>query len=573
MKGLEERISASRTPIVAAMMIVTALHHLFSGLTGASWHLLSEMIVYGVGIPVVAWFLLGWLARQVAATERARHLEAEAVCDLSRRNRQIEGLYNAVRLLAGARRLEDISVTLLELSCTITGAESGALVLQSDSETRPVAVGCGEYGPQMRDTALAHFTTEPCLTCPTLPRCPLSDVTQCLPITAGPEVLGMLRLSRPEWDPVTQQSLNTLLAEMAATWTARRAEGRALTALDRTAHDLHGSTTPDAVLARFVALVSQAVGADSAAIYRTDENGNTKIVAGDSHLSLPEDEIEPTPGEMIWSSHDSRRLYAKAGEHGLIALTFGARRKGTHHDSNLLRVVAGQTALLIGVTETMDNLIANERARLAADLHDSIAQNLAYLNLLAFRSLNLHREGKPEDVIATVEALATATLDAYKETRQTIDGLRAHPRSTESAETYLYRILAPIQGRANATLELTVCEDLELPRDALEEIARVTHEATLNAIDHGKADSIAVSLLSAGDRVELKIQDNGCGFETDAPPPQNHHGLSIMRERFEAMGGKLVIHACSGGGTEVCGRLSLTELNRKSEPLYDPVAT
>ena len=561
MKRLHERISASRTPIVVAMMIITALHHVFSGLAGAGWHLSSEIVVYGVGIPVVAWVLLGWLAQQVAAAECAQQLEAEAAADLARRNHQIERLYNAVRQLAGARRLEDISVTLLELSCSITGAGSGALVLQSDAAKRPVAVGCGEYGALMRDTALVHFSTEPCLTCPTVPRCPLPDGTRCLPITAGPEILGILRLSEPEWDPVTQQSLNTLLAEMAATWTARRAEERALAALDRTAHDLHGRATPDTVLTRFVSLACQAVGAEAATIYRIDQNGSMEIAAGDALLPPPQDEIELARSEVVWSGQDGHRLYAKAGERGLIALTFGTRRKGTHHDSNLLRVLAGQAALLLGVTETMDDLVASERSRLAAELHDSIAQHLAYLNLLAFRSLNLHREGKFEDATATAEALAAATLDAYEETRQTIDGLRVHLRPNESVKTYLFRVLTPIQERSDAKLELTICEDLELPRHALEEVARVTHEATLNAVHHGKADRIEISLLSAGNRMELKIRDNGCGLESDEPAQRGHHGLDIMRERFAAIGGELVMYNRAGSGTEVQGWLSLADLD------------
>lgn len=573
MKRLHARISALRTPIVVAVMIITALHHLFSGLAGTSWHLLSEIIVYGVGIPVMAWFLLGWLAQQVAASELAQHQEAEAARDLERRNRQIEGLYNAVRMLAGTRRLEDISVTLLELSCTITGAESGALVLQSDADERPVAVGCGEHGPMIRDTALAHFSTEPCLTCPTVPRCPLSDGTRCLPITAGPEILGIVRLREPEWDPVTLQSLNTLLAEMAATWTARRAEGRALTALDRTAHDLHASATPDAVLDRFVSLVCQAIGAETAALYRIYENGNFVIVAGEAQLPPPRGNNKPNRRENIWSSQDRRHLYVKAGEHGLMALKFGARRTASHHDSNVLRVLAGQAALLIGLTETMDEHIASERSRLAADLHDSVAQHLAYMNLLAFRSLKQCREGRHEDAIATGESLAAEALDAYEETRLMIDGLRIQPRLSESVDTYLHRILTPIQNRSDATIELTVCESLKLPQPVLEEIAQVTHEATLNAIHHGQADHIAIRLLAADDRLEMTIRDNGCGFDTVKPGLQSHHGLNIMRERFEAMGGELTMRNCAGSGAEIHGQLSLSELGTPGTQRRDPVET
>lgn len=561
MKRLHERISASRTPIVIAMMIVTALHHMVSGSTAPNWHLSSEIFVYGVGVPVVAWFLLGWLAQHVAAAERAQQLQAEAAGDLARRNRQIEGLYNAVRLLAGARRLEDVSVTLLELSCTITGAESGALVLLSDAENRPTAVGCGEYGSQMRDAALAHFSTEPCLTCPAMPRCPLADGIQCLPITAGPEVLGILRLRKPERDPVTQQSLNTLLGEIAATWTGRRAEGRALAALDRTASDLHGPVTSDMVLTRFVSLVCQAAGAEAAAIYRIAGDGSAKRVAGDAHPLPSADMTGLARGEFVWSGEDRHLLYARAGERGLIALTFKTRRTATHQDSNLIRVLAGQAALLIGVMETMDNLVTSERTRLAAEIHDSIAQHLAYINLLALRCLNLYREGKFEDAITAGETLAVATLDAYEETRQTIDGLRVHPRPGESAKAYLYRFLAPIQDRSGATLELTIGEDLDLPRHAIEEVARVTSEAALNAIHHGKADRITISLIAADDRAELKIRDNGSGFDDDEPAPHSGHGLNIMRERFEAIGGDLVMRNCSPTGTEIFGWLPLASFD------------
>ena len=102
---LHNRISALRTPVALVMVVVVATHHVVIQNAAPGWHLPTEILVYGIAGPIVSWILLGWLARSVEAAERAGDAQAESAAHLARRNAEIEALYNASRLLTGARSL------------------------------------------------------------------------------------------------------------------------------------------------------------------------------------------------------------------------------------------------------------------------------------------------------------------------------------------------------------------------------------------------------------------------------------------------------------------------------------
>jgi signal transduction histidine kinase len=83
-------------------------------------------------------------------------------------------------------------------------------------------------------------------------------------------------------------------------------------------------------------------------------------------------------------------------------------------------------------------------------------------------------------------------------------------------------------------------------------VLRITQEALLNIVRHAQADRVAVSLHCEDDALYLKIEDNGVGFASPTERTDSYgHGLMIMRERAEAVGGTLEIASAPGQGTRI----------------------
>ncbi len=83
-----------------------------------------------------------------------------------------------------------------------------------------------------------------------------------------------------------------------------------------------------------------------------------------------------------------------------------------------------------------------------------------------------------------------------------------------------------------------------------EALLRIACEAVTNAARHGRSDVVRVE-LSAGRPLRMRISDAGVGFDPDAAPGPGHFGLTSMRERASALGGRLSVASAPGRGTEV----------------------
>jgi signal transduction histidine kinase len=183
--------------------------------------------------------------------------------------------------------------------------------------------------------------------------------------------------------------------------------------------------------------------------------------------------------------------------------------------------------------------LAIERQRIAHNLHDSVIQQL----------------------YATSLGLSMATRDADEETTikignaidaiaNVIDGIRreildVESKSPSSLMVQLEDILLPIISPAEAEFEI-----IELiPRlndEFFPHVRAVCSEATSNAIRHGKANKVWISLERRGGQLHLIISDNGSGIDPNAPL---RNGLNNMRQRAQSMGGTMKIEAREGGGT------------------------
>ena len=129
-------------------------------------------------------------------------------------------------------------------------------------------------------------------------------------------------------------------------------------------------------------------------------------------------------------------------------------------------------------------------------------------------------------------------------------------RPAELSEAPLHELLeglvTALQSRKFVRMTVAI-EPVELDSATRLAFYRVAQEALGNIAKHTQATDVEISLRS-GENIELRIQDNGGGFDPNAVPA-GHLGLIIMRERAEAVGAKLEINALPGQGTEL--RLSV----------------
>jgi signal transduction histidine kinase len=187
--------------------------------------------------------------------------------------------------------------------------------------------------------------------------------------------------------------------------------------------------------------------------------------------------------------------------------------------------------------------VLEERRRLARDLHDGVAQELAYIGRRARRS------GDDPVMVQIAAAADRALLDS----RRAIAALSLP--IDERFDIVLGRIAEETAARAGAQVDLHL-DVADVERDHAEALIRIVSEAVLNATRHGGAERVRVELES-GDGLYLRVIDDGGGFDPAAAAsrPAPGFGLVSMRERAEAIGGLFTVSSRPGTGTVVEVRL------------------
>jgi signal transduction histidine kinase len=189
-----------------------------------------------------------------------------------------------------------------------------------------------------------------------------------------------------------------------------------------------------------------------------------------------------------------------------------------------------------GLSETA---VVSERRRVARDLHDGLAQELAYL------SRNLDLLGEEADA-ETIGRLRQAAERAQAKSRQAIRALTAV--DGQALETALKEATSAIAERFHIELVFDTTPGVRLSQARAEAMVRIACEAVTNAARHSGAGLVHLSLRHEGKRVRLRVSDAGCGFN---PGIGEGFGLISVRERADSADGHLRISSAPGRGSEV----------------------
>jgi PAS domain S-box-containing protein len=192
---------------------------------------------------------------------------------------------------------------------------------------------------------------------------------------------------------------------------------------------------------------------------------------------------------------------------------------------------------------------AAERQRLARDLHDAISQTLYSIAAIAEalpgvwkRQPDLGRQG--------LRDLGRLASSALAEMRTLLLELRPATIVEEPMDELLRHLADSAKAHTEIPVNLTLTGECSFPPDVQLALYRIAQEGLNNAIKHAHASRIRLGLYCQPGRVTLGISDNGRGFDSDKVGP-GHFGLSIMRERAEAIGADFTLETEPEGGTEI----------------------
>jgi signal transduction histidine kinase len=202
--------------------------------------------------------------------------------------------------------------------------------------------------------------------------------------------------------------------------------------------------------------------------------------------------------------------------------------------------------------------VIEERARIAREMHDSLAQILGYLGLETQTLEALVRQGDQEAVLAELKEARQSIKSAQADVRENIISLRTVFSGKADLISALkeYVVEFGIQTGVETVIEDHAGADLMLSPLVETQCVRIVQEALTNIRKHARARHVQISLVAMQDRLEIHITDDGVGM-TPGTVSRGHFGLQTMRERADSVGGTLTITSQPNQGTSVTLSLPL----------------
>lgn len=215
--------------------------------------------------------------------------------------------------------------------------------------------------------------------------------------------------------------------------------------------------------------------------------------------------------------------------------------------------IAIQNARLYG--EAQELAAAQERSRLARDLHDAVTQTLFSASLIA-EALPALWERSPERGRDRLAKLRQLNRGALAEMRTLLLELRPSALMETSLEDLVRQLGESATGRTGVPVQIHIEGRCQLPAEVHLSVYRIIQEALNNAVKHANARNIEIELICTGEHngtakaLKLTIMDDGKGFDPDTTAPEKL-GLRIMRERAHSIQAKLHLESQTGKGTKI----------------------
>lgn len=350
------------------------------------------------------------------------------------------------------------------------------------------------------------------------------------------------------------------------------------------------AATPQELAAGFAERIRRVAGADAVVVRWMDSRQQRMVMLaaqglppamldaercltpGDCHCGLPQarTRVIPISAEGIASSHCTKAgfaaltsvaLMAQGQVAGEIDLLYREPPTLAPADRELLDSLAshlsGAMDGLRSAALQREAAVSEERGMLARELHDSIAQSLAFMKI----QLQLLKEAQQAGRGPAAERLLEELELGLKESTADVRALLLHFRTRTDGDDLLPALQQTLQ---KFRLQSGVLAELEvdghgapLPADVQVQLLHVVQEALSNVRKHARAHEVKIRLAHQP-HWQIEIRDDGQGFDIEAGAPDDSHvGLRIMRERAAKVGAAIELESRPGAGTRV--RISLPE--------------
>lgn len=244
----------------------------------------------------------------------------------------------------------------------------------------------------------------------------------------------------------------------------------------------------------------------------------------------------------------------------LLLLKIDSDTELNEHQSRLLTDHSELLASMIHISQFFKHKLRNvqyeERATIARELHDSIAQSLSYLKIQASRlqsMINNDKQSQDNNLVQVdlaVQELREGISIAYRHLRELLTTFRLTMDGNSFAQA-IESSIKEFEKRCSIVFEL----DNRLPDGALSvaeemQLLHIMREALSNVVRHSHAQYTKVTLLNVDNGISMSVEDDGIGL-APAGDRENHHGLIIMQERTRSIGGTLELEEREEKGTRV----------------------
>lgn len=601
---LYKRLSYLRWLILSLGLFLVLLHQFLEGYLHynplLNWELVE--VVYGVLISIAAWIIITWLRRSVVQRDRAKYVLNQTLIELSQSNRRLEFLLQVNHRLSEAEDRQTLSDIILDLFMDVAPAAACSLVC-FDSQQRTLPAAYRSKGSTTNyDNQAPHLSSDQarqhCQACaqaqlknehtcaifaPPLPETTI-EKTLCLELARGDQVYGVLSLYLEDAAYPNDQEqvlLDMMASEISLAMESQSLHTREMIVLNRLQNSRQLSDMHDEVAGVLVTTVN-ALQATGGVLFFTDGTSSELLLQAEAGRSLGDSldlvkglasgtgqaempliisDLEQDTGDEIRSL-----LIAplRVGDRSLGSLILWADRPDafTRRRAQLVATVAGQAALLIEnyrlYMRGEHQAILAERARLAREIHDGLAQTLGYLKLRTAQIDNWLEHGDDQQARIALSELQQLLGNAYANTREAIDGLRL-AADAQDLQAWVQEIVSEFETSSGIPVTLSTPPDISLPLEVHVQLHRVVHEAFSNIRKHADATRAWLEWHQDDYWLTLQIKDNGCGFDLDDIPLTAQHGLRIMRERAELIDADFQVTSQEDEGTQVFIRLPLKE--------------
>ena len=228
--------------------------------------------------------------------------------------------------------------------------------------------------------------------------------------------------------------------------------------------------------------------------------------------------------------------------------------------------------VLRALSNAMAEERADERLQIAGYLHDDLAQVLFRLSIQVDVARKLLEKGQTDDVSLQLDKIRQSKQETSDRIRALIRDLHRSPLGAKGLAEALESFTDEV-GRDSSIRFHRDVADIQLPAPIALLVFHIAREGVMNAMKHAQPRDVWIGVREEDADIVLSLRDNGVGFDTDAPGPEGHFGMAMMRERAQVGGGRFEVESMPGQGTTITVRFPKSLLQDEPPPaLQDPKA-